>query len=147
MTSKWFGKLKRKKTRPNQLIRNAAENMNKTVSAKCRIAPENMEEKCLDPKDGKYFQEVLDFMRLKKIQNNKMRVDKYNQKFDRRKNTLRSPLNIGEKVLVLAEWLKKKTPLENFSKVELITFPFSIETGFLQFIKRLDLTMILIYIG
>ena len=47
-------------------------------------------------------------MRLKKIQNNEMRVDKYNQRFDRRKKTLRSPLNIAEKVLVLAERLKKK---------------------------------------
>ena len=37
-----------------------------------------------------------------------MRVDKYNQKIDRSKQTFRSPLNIGEKVLVLAERLKKK---------------------------------------
>ena len=82
--------------------------MNKTVSAKYGIAPENIEEKSLNPKDGKYFQEVYDFMRLKKIQNNEMRVDKYNQRIDRRKKTLRSPLNNGEKVLVLAEGLKKK---------------------------------------
>ena len=47
-------------------------------------------------------------MRLKKIQINEMRVDKYNQRIDRRKKTLRSPLNNGEKVLVLAEGLKKK---------------------------------------
>ena len=46
-----------------------------------------------------------------------MRVDKYNQRIDRRKKTLRSPLNIGEKVLVLAERLKKKMRLENFLKV------------------------------
>ena len=39
---------------------------------------------------------------------NEIRVDKYNQKFDRRKKTLKSPLNIGEKVLVLAERLNKK---------------------------------------
>ena len=37
-----------------------------------------------------------------------MRVDKYNQRIDRRKKTLRSPLNNGENVLVLAEGLKKK---------------------------------------
>ena len=37
-----------------------------------------------------------------------MRVDEYNQRFDRRKKTLRSLLNISEKVLVLAERLKKK---------------------------------------
>ena len=82
--------------------------MNKTVSAKYGIAPENIEEKSWDPKDGKYFQEVYNFMRLKNIQNNEMRVDKYNQRIDRRKKTLRSPLNNGEKVLVLAEGLKKK---------------------------------------
>ena len=108
LRTKRFEKLKRKKTRSNQLIRNAAENMNKTAPAKCRIAPENIEEKSLDPKDGKYFQEVYDFMRLKKIQNNKMRVDKYNRKIDRRKKNLSRPLKIGEKVLVLAERLKKK---------------------------------------
>ena len=49
------------------MIKNAAENMNKTVSAKYGIAPENIEEKSLNPKDGKYFQEVYDFMRLKKF--------------------------------------------------------------------------------
>ena len=62
--------------------------MNKAVSAKYGIAPENIEEKSLDSKDGKYFQEVYDFMRLKKIQNNEMRVDKYNQRIDRRKKNL-----------------------------------------------------------
>ena len=41
--------------------------MNKTVSAKNGIAPENIEEKSLDPKDGKYFEEVYDFMRLRKF--------------------------------------------------------------------------------
>ena len=67
LRSKRFEKLKRKKIRPNQLIRNAAENMKKTVSAKYVIALENIEEKSLDPMNGKYFQEVHDFMRLKKF--------------------------------------------------------------------------------
>ena len=49
------------------MIKNAAENMNKTVSAKYGIARENIEEKSLDPKDGKYFQEAYDFTRLKKF--------------------------------------------------------------------------------
>ena len=49
------------------MIKNAAENMNKTVSAKYGIATENIEEKSSDPKDGKYFQEAYDFMRLKKF--------------------------------------------------------------------------------
>ena len=41
--------------------------MNKAVSAKYGIAPENIEKKSLDPKDGKYFEEVYDFMRLRKF--------------------------------------------------------------------------------
>ena len=44
------------------------------------------------------FREVYDFMRLRKIQNNEFRVDKYNQRIDRRKETFRILLNIGEKV-------------------------------------------------
>ena len=60
-------KLKKNRIRPNQLIKNAAENMNETVSTKYGLAPEN-------------------------IENNQMRNDKYNQKLDRRKKTLRSPL-------------------------------------------------------
>ena len=98
--------------------------MNKTVSAKYGIATENIEEKSLDPKDGKYFQEVYNFMRLKKIQNNEMRVDKYNQRIDRRKVTLRSPLNIGEKALVLAERLKKKDSPGKFFKSSTDNIPF-----------------------
>ena len=110
-------KKKKNRIRPNQFIENTAENMNITVSAKYGTAPENIEHKSLDPKDRKSFQEVYDFMRLKQIQNNEMRFDKHNQRIDRRKKTLRSPLNIGEKVLVLAERLKKKMRLENFLKV------------------------------
>ena len=91
----------------NQLIKNAAENINKTVSVKYGITPENIEEKSLDRKEERYFQEVYDFVRLRKVQDNQMRLDKYNRKIDRRKRTLRSPLNLTEKVLVLAERLKK----------------------------------------
>ena len=53
---------KKNRIKPNQLIKIAAENMNKTVSAKYGIVPESS-----NPKDGKYFQEVYDFMRLKKF--------------------------------------------------------------------------------
>ena len=71
-----------------------------------------------------YFQEVCDFMRLKKIQINEMRVDKYNQRIDRRKKTLRSPLNVGEKVLVLAKRLKKKDVPVIFFKSSTGNIPF-----------------------
>ena len=55
-------------------------------------------------------------MRLRKIGNNQMRKNKYNQKLNRRKRELKSPLNLDERVLVLAERLKKRDAPGNFYK-------------------------------
>ena len=38
--------------------------MNKTISTKCGLAPENIKKRSLDPNDEKFFQEVYDFVRL-----------------------------------------------------------------------------------
>ena len=67
-----------------------------------------------------------------------MRIDKYNQRIDGRKRTLRNPLNIGEKVLVLAERLKKKDAPGKFCKSSTDNIPFFNRKEFLQFIKRLN---------
>ena len=53
-----------------------------------------------------------------------MRNDKYDQETDRRKRTLRSPLNIDEKVLVLAERLKNKDTPGNLYKASTDNMPF-----------------------
>ena len=53
---------------------------------------------------------------MRKIENNQMGNDQYNQKIDRRKRTLRSPPNLKEKVLVLAERLMKKDAPGNLYK-------------------------------
>ena len=53
-----------------------------------------------------------------------MRNDKYNQKLDRRKRKLRSPLNLDERVLVLAERLKKKDASGNLYKASTDNIPF-----------------------
>ena len=90
--------------------------MNETILTKYQLAPETIEKRSLNPNDGKYFQEIYYFMRIRKIENNHMRNDKYDQKIDRRKRTLRSPLNLDEKVLVLAERLKKKDAPGNLYK-------------------------------
>ena len=74
------------------MIKIAAENMNKTVSAKYGIVPENIEVRI---QKMEIFSRSLRFYETKKIQNNEMRVDKYSQRIDRRKKTFRSPLNIG----------------------------------------------------
>ena len=78
------------------MIKKVAQNINETISTKYQLAPETIEKRSLNPKDGKYFQEIYDFMRIRKIENNQMRNDKYDQKIDRRKRTLRSPLNLDK---------------------------------------------------
>ena len=45
--------------------------MNETISTKYQLAPETTEKRNLNPNDGKYFQEIYDFMRLRKIETKK----------------------------------------------------------------------------
>ena len=41
--------------------------MNETISTKYELSPETIEKRSLDPNDdGKYFQEIYDFIRLRK---------------------------------------------------------------------------------
>ena len=54
--------------------------MNETISTKYQLAPKTNEKRSLNPNHGKYFQEIYDFMRIRKIENNQMRNDKYDQK-------------------------------------------------------------------
>ena len=105
LRSKRFEKSRKNRIKPNDLIKKAAQNMNETISTKYQLVPETIKKRSFNPNDGKYFREIYNFMRIRKIENNQMRNDKYDQKIDRRKRTLRSPLNLGEKVLVLAERL------------------------------------------
>ena len=116
LKSKRFEKLRKNRIKPNDLIRKAAQNMNKAISTKYNLAPGTIRKRSLNSNSGKYFQEIYNFVRLRKIENNQMRNDKYNQKIDKRKRTLRSPLNLDEKVLVLAERLKKKDAPGNLYK-------------------------------
>ena len=113
--------------------------MNDTISTKYELPPEMIEKRRLDPKDGKYFQEIYDFMRVKKIGNNQSRNDKYNQKLDRRKRKLRSPLNVNEKVLILAERLKKKDASGNLYKASTDNIPFFNRNIIFTIYKRVKL--------
>ena len=105
--------------------------MNNVNSTKYELAPETIEKRSLDPNDSenfqeifKYFQEIYDFMRLRKSGMNQLRNEKYNDKIDRRKRKLRIPLNLDEKVLVLAERLKKKDAPGSLYKVSTENIPF-----------------------
>ena len=123
LKSKRFEKDKGKRIKLNDLIKKAAQNMNETISTKYELAPETTEKRSLIPNDSKYFKEIYDFMRLKKIGNNQARNERYNEKIDKRKR-LRSPLNLDEKVLVLAERLRKKDAPGNLYKASTDNIPF-----------------------
>ena len=64
LRSKRFEKNSNNRIRPNDLIKKAAQSMNQTISAKYQLAPEKIEKRILDPNNGKYFQEIYDFMRI-----------------------------------------------------------------------------------
>ena len=113
-----------KRLKPNHLIKKVTQHMNETISTKYELSPETIEKRSLDPNDGKYFQEICNFMRLQKIENNQSINDKYNQKIDKRERKLRSPPNLDEKVLALAERLKKKDALGNLYKASTDNIPF-----------------------
>ena len=97
--------------------------MNETISTKYGFAPETIEKRNLNQKDDPYFNEIYDFVRLRKVEKNKqIRNAKYNQKIDRGKRTLRSPLNLSEKVL--AGRLKKKDAPSRLFKASTENMPF-----------------------
>ena len=77
LRSKRFEKLRKKRLKSIELIKKVAQNMNETISTKYQLVPETIEKRSLNPNDGKYFQEAYDFMRIRKIENNQMRNDRY----------------------------------------------------------------------
>ena len=113
--------------------------MNETISTKYGLAPENIENRSLNPKDGKFFQEIYDFVRLRKTENNQKRNDKYNQKIDKRKKTLWSPLNLAEKVLLLAERLRKKDTPGTLHKSSTENMPYFYRNRIFTNYKRVKL--------
>ena len=99
-------KLQKKKINSKQIIEKAVENLNKTNSEKYGVAPETIEKKTLE---NDTFREIYDFYRLSKVTKDANRYERFNEKLDKKqKKKLREPLNIGEKVMVLAERVKKK---------------------------------------
>ena len=73
-----------------------------------------------------------------RVKDNENRLEKDNEKNDKRKKTWRRPLNIGEKVLNLAEPLTKKEAQENYIKAQPKINLFLIEIRFLLLITVLD---------
>ena len=98
-----------KQIKPNELIKKATFNLNNTRSAKYGFSPKQIEEKSLNPERGQQFKETYDFSRLWRIKEAQGRSERYAKNLDaRKKRRTCDPLDIGEKVLLLAERLKKK---------------------------------------
>ena len=99
-------KKEKKKLKPNEIIKKVTTNMNKTKTVKYDVEPEEIEKRSLEDDN---FREKYDFYRLAKVGKHHARQLRYNKtKDEKNPRKLREPLNIGEKVLVLAERLKKK---------------------------------------
>ena len=75
--NKRMEKFKGKRIKPNELIKKVTFNLSNTRSAKYGYSPQQIEEQALDPKTGKYFQEVYDFDWLIKFLKN---IQKHNRK-------------------------------------------------------------------
>ena len=98
--------LTKKKINSKKIIEQSVKNLNKINSEKYGLPPEVIEKKTLE---NDVFKEVNDFYRLVKVSKDANRYERYNERIDKKqKRKLREPLNIDEKVLVLAERIKKK---------------------------------------
>ena len=141
LKSKRFVKSQGERIRPNQLIKKAVENMNETASIKYGVSPESVENKTIDSsKDSEFNREMYDFLRIKKVDNNYHRNNKDEAKKDRQQKRLRNPLHLDEKVLVLAERLKKKDTPSKFYKASTDNIPFFNRDKIFTIYKRAKLS-------
>ena len=106
LRSKRLVKEGKKRVNSYDLIKKATNNLNNKISVKYDETPNNVEEKSLKSDE---FREVFDIRRIYKIGLDKDRQNRYFEKIDKnKKKKLRSPLTVGEDVLILAARLKKK---------------------------------------
>ena len=139
LKSKRFIKRKGERLRPLQVIKKAVENMNETISTKYGVSPESVEKNTLDFEDGEFNRKMYDFQRIKKVDNNNYRNRKYETKKDKRRKKLRNPLYLDEKVLVLAERLKKKDAPSKFFEASTDNIPFFNREKIFRIYKRAKL--------
>ena len=99
-------KKEKKGIKSNDVMKKITYNMNNTKSQKYQIEPEVVEKKSLS---SVKFTDKYDFYRLEKVGKEISRQNRYNNKKDQgNPKKLRDPLQIGEKVFVLSERLRKK---------------------------------------
>ena len=102
------------KIAPTKTVQNSALNMNLMKSIKYGLSPEEIESQSLK---SERFRILFNMHRIEKTQKLHARLDRYNRKrYMAKTKKLREDLMIGEKVLVLAERIKKKDAPSRFYK-------------------------------
>ena len=127
-----------------KLIRNAVQNMNNTNSQKYELSPNTIEKKSLENED---FPEIYDFHRMVKVSKSAERYSRNDKRLNKKsRKKLRSPLMVGEKVLVLAKRLIEKDAPGNLYKSTTENTPF-FNRNELFIVRKLFQSIILIIIG
>ena len=102
------------KVTPTKIILNSSLNMKNTKSKKYGFLPEEIESKSLS---NEKFRTMFNMRRIEKTRLAYGRLDRYDKKrYSAKKLKLRENLTIGEKVLVLAEQIRKKSAPRKFYK-------------------------------
>ena len=102
------------KLTPKKIIEISTENMNISPSKKYGIAPERVENKA---PDSVKFKTLFNMHILEKSEKLANRLDRCDDRiYERKRKRLREKLNVGERVYVLAERIKKKSAPGKFYK-------------------------------
>ena len=102
------------KLTPKKITEISTANMNISPSKKCGIAPNVVESRA---QQDEKFKTLFDMHRLERSAKQHDRLDSYDDKiYERKRKKLRKKLNVGERVYVLAERIKKKSAPGKFYK-------------------------------
>ena len=102
------------KISPTKIMQISTMNMNLMKSLKYGLSPEKIEIQSLT---SERFKMLFDMLRIEKIQKPHARLDRYDKKrYPAKRKKPGEELLIGEKVLVLAEGIKKKAAPGKFYK-------------------------------
>ena len=94
------------KITPTKIITNSALNMNTMKSGKYGLSPEEIERLSLP---SEKFKTIFNMHRIDKTKRLHERLDRYGRRrYTSKRRRLKEDLMIGEKVLILAEKIKKK---------------------------------------
>ena len=102
------------KITPKRIIEISTRNMNVTPSVKYGLVPERIEQEALK---SERFRILFNMRRLEKTEKMHGRLERYDEKvYQRKRKKLREKLNVGERVYVLAERIRKKSAPGKFYK-------------------------------